>query len=278
MMRLIIKDLHFSYSLESPIFHGINLEISNQSTALIGQNGAGKTTLVKLLKGLLTPSSGEILINGINTKEQTAAKLAKTIGLVFQNPNDQIFKNRVMDEVMFGPLNIGQTVKGAKQNATEALEMVGLSEHAERNPYDLSLSQRKLVTIASVLAMRTDIIIFDEPTMGQDHDGKEKLKRIIRHLINEGKLVLCILHDMDFVAEVFERTIIFNQGKILLDGDTRTVFSNEEILNIAYLEQPYITQLGKQLGFTETFLNEDELIAQCKARYNNISIESLFHL
>lgn len=101
-MRLIIKDLHFSYSLESPILHGINLEISNQSTALIGQNGAGKTTLVKLLKGLLTPSSGEILINGINTKEQTAAKLAKTIGLVFQNPNDQIFKNRVMDEVMFG--------------------------------------------------------------------------------------------------------------------------------------------------------------------------------
>lgn len=262
MSQIKVENLNFSYDEDSMILQNINLEFTDKTTAIIGQNGAGKSTFVKLLKGLLKPRTGNIFINEMNTKEETAAKLAKHIGLIFQNPNEQIFKNKVMDEVMFGPLNIGQTEEEARQNALQTLEAVQLTDKVELNPYDLSLSQRKMITVASVLAMKTDIIIFDEPTMGQDYAGKEILKTIIRDLRQEGKLVLCILHDMDFVAEVFERTIILNQGNVLLDASTRDVFSNEEILKAAYLEQPYITQLGKQLGFSETFLNDHELIAK----------------
>ncbi|PKR86322.1 energy-coupling factor ABC transporter ATP-binding protein [Heyndrickxia camelliae] len=266
-MNLIrVQDLSFSYGDNQMILQGLNLEFTEQTTAIIGQNGAGKTTFVKLLKGLLTPSSGDIFINNINTKELTAAKLAKYIGLVFQNPNDQIFKSKVIDEVMFGPLNIGYSEKESKEYAIEALELVGLSGEVDRNPYDLSLSQRKMITVASVLAMQTNIIIFDEPTMGQDYEGKEKLKEIMRRLHHNGKLVISILHDMDFVAEVFERTIVFNRGRVLMDGDTRSVFSKVEMLKGAYLDQPFVTQVGKQLGFADTFLNVDELVEYAVSR------------
>ncbi|MFO1443971.1 ATP-binding cassette domain-containing protein [Bacillus sp. Bva_UNVM-123] len=264
MTHLKVEHLNFSYQEDITILHDINLEFTKQSTAIIGQNGAGKTTFVKLLKGLLKPSSGRIFIHNMLTREMTPAKLAKYIGLIFQNPNEQIFKNKVIDEVMFGPLNIGQTEQEARLNALQALETVRLTHTVERNPYDLSLSQRKMITVASVLAMKTDIIIFDEPTMGQDYEGREILKTIIRDLRREEKLVICILHDMDFVADVFERTIIFNQGKVLMDGPTREVFSNQEIVKAAKLEQPHITQLGRQLGFSETILTEEELIARVK--------------
>jgi len=266
MTRIKVENLNFSYEKDIAILKNINLEFTDETTAIIGQNGAGKSTFVKLLKGLLTPSSGNIFINNLDVQNETPAKLAKYIGLIFQNPNEQIFKSNVMDEVMFGPLNIGQSEEEARQNAIQALEAVQLADKVELNPYDLSLSQRKMITVASVLAMKNDIIIFDEPTMGQDFAGKEILKTIIHDLRQNGKLVLCILHDMDFVAEVFERTIVLNQGQVLLDGNTRDIFSDEATLKSAYLEQPHITQLGRQLGFSETFLNEDELIAQLKNR------------
>ena len=124
--EITVKDLQFSYNKDTPILRGINVTLSGEPTAIIGQNGAGKTTFVKLLKALLKPNAGEIIINGTNTKDTTAAKLAGTIGLIFQNPNDQIFKNNVLDEVMFGPLNVGQTPEVARVNAEKMLERVGL--------------------------------------------------------------------------------------------------------------------------------------------------------
>lgn len=168
MNKIEIKNLHFSYKGNEEILKDINLTFDSRSTAIIGQNGAGKTTFVKLLKGLLKPTSGEVIINGINTKESTVAGLAKHIGLIFQNPNDQIFKNKVIDEVIFGPLNIGQSLEKAKENSINALKTVGLYEKINENPYDLSLSERKLISIASIVAMDTEIIIFDEPTIAQD--------------------------------------------------------------------------------------------------------------
>src|SRR5699024_12591854 len=123
---------------------------------------------------------------------------------------------KVINEVMFGPLNIGESEEDAHAHAFNALERVRLSHHADENPYDLSLAERKMITIASILAMDTDVVIFDEQTMGQDFAGKEILKTIIRDLQNEGKLVLCILHDMDLAAEVLEQTIVLNDGKVLL--------------------------------------------------------------
>jgi len=261
MSKIIVKDLYFSYTEDEEILKGINLEFNQESTAIIGQNGAGKTTFVKLLKGLLKPSSGDISINNINTKNATVAELSRSIGLVFQNPNDQIFKSKVLDEVMFGPLNIMKDKDIAREYSLYALEMVGLVDKIAENPYDLTLSDRKLISIASIIAMDTDIIIFDEPTIAQDYKGKEKIKSIINDLTAKGKFVLTIIHDMDFVAETFERTIVFNQGKVLLDGSTREIFSQKEVLRSAYLDTPHVTQLCEKLGYNQTFLTVEEFIA-----------------
>lgn len=263
--KIEVKNLHFSYSKEEEILKGINLELDNRSTAIIGQNGAGKTTFVKLLKGLLKPSEGEILVEGINTKEATVASLSSKVGLVFQNPNDQIFKNKVIDEVMFGALNIGQSREEAYKNSMDALKMVGLGQLEHSNPYDLSLSERKLISIASIVSMNTDIIIFDEPTIAQDYEGREKIKNIILKLKEKNKLVITIIHDMDFVAECFERVVVFAQGKMLMDGVTREIFSREEELKKAYLEAPHITKFCKKLGFSETFLTVSEFVKYKKS-------------
>ncbi|MGH4124637.1 MAG: energy-coupling factor ABC transporter ATP-binding protein [Clostridium sp.] len=260
MNKIEVRNLQFSYGENEEILKGINLDFDSRSTAIIGQNGAGKTTFVKLLKGLLKPTSGDVIINGINTKKSTVAGLAKYIGLVFQNPNDQIFKNKVMEEVIFGPLNIGQTPKKAKENSIKALKSVGLYEKIDENPYDLSLSERKLISIASILAMDTEIIIFDEPTIAQDYYGKEKIKSIIKDLSAKGTLVLAITHDMDFVSETFEAVVVFAKGNILLDGSTREIYSHKEELEHASLEAPNVTQLCQRLGVKETFLTVEEFI------------------
>lgn len=265
-MRLEINNLHFSYAPEVEVLKGIDLHFHGETTAIVGQNGAGKSTFVKLLKGLLKPNEGEIIFNGHNIKDFTPAQLAKDIGMVFQNPNDQIFKNTVISEVMFGPLNIGVSEEQAKEKAVQMLKKVNLEEHQETNPYDLSLSERKMIAIASILTMDTDILIFDEPTMGQDFMGKEMLKEIIFELRDEGKLVICILHDMDFAAEVFDQTIVFNQGKVLLDGPSHEVFKQKEKLHSAYLEQPHIAQIADELGLEGNYMSDEQLIKALKKR------------
>lgn len=260
-MNLIeVKNLSFSYTKEEKVLKGVNLTFDMESVSIIGQNGSGKTTFAKLLKGLLKPTEGDVFINGKNTKETTAAKLAREVGMVFQNPNDQIFKSSVIDEVMFGPLNIGQSPENAKENSIRALELVELLDKNGENPYDLSLSERKLITIASILAMNTEMIIFDEPTIAQDYFGKNKVKKIIKELSHKGKLVITITHDMDFVAETSERVIVLNQGEVILDGSAEDVFSNSDILRSAYLEPPSITQLCKKLGYGKTFLTVEEFV------------------
>lgn len=245
--RFTVNDLHFSYTEDHPIFEGFRLSLDQRPTAIIGQNGAGKTTLVRLLKGLLKPASGTILYKGEDISGRTVASLAGQVGYVFQNPDDQIFKYKVIDEIMFGPLNIGMDKEKAKQKAMEALELTELAAYAEENPYDLELSQRKLVAIASVLAMDTDVIILDEPTIAQDYKGKEIIRKIITNLSEHGKLVLAILHDMDFVAQCFSRVVVLAHGKLLADGTPSEVFVQKEVLKKAALDMPHPLQLRKAL-------------------------------
>lgn len=260
MNKIEIKGLHFSYTEKEEILKGLDLTIDERSTAIIGQNGAGKTTFVKLLKGLLRPTQGNILFNGQDLSDLTVARLAKDIGLVFQNPNDQIFKNTVLDEVVFGPLQIGVDRETALASAKKALSMVGLEGIEKMNPYDLGLSDRKLISIAAIVAMDTKVIIFDEPTIAQDYMGKERIKAIMKELSRQHKIVISILHDMDFVAETFERAIVFAKGRVLLDGDTRTVFTEKDILEQAYLEQPGATKLCHELGYSQVFLSPEEFV------------------
>lgn len=264
MGRLEIQDLHFSYTKGEEILKGMNLVLEGDSTAIIGQNGAGKTTFVKLLKGLLRPTSGKILYNGKDLSTLTVAQIAGDIGMVFQNPNDQIFKNTVINEVMFGPHQIGMPREQAEKRAEEALEMVGLSSLKKVNPYDLGLSERKLVSIAAILAMNTDVIIFDEPTIAQDYAGKTRIGNIVKKLRKEGKLVLTIIHDMDFVAEYFDRAVVFAKGNILLDGTPEVVFAEADVLEKAYLEQPNVAKLCHALGQKKIFLTTDAYIEYMK--------------
>ena len=242
-----VKDLRFSYVKGREVLHGLNLALDHRPTAIIGQNGAGKTTLVRVLKGLLKPDSGEIRYQGENLETKTVAELASRVGYVFQNPDDQIFKYKVLEEVMFGPLNIGMSTQEAEASAHEALRMVGLDEKAGENPYDLELSDRKMVAIASVLAMNTDVIILDEPTIAQSWNGREKIREIMQAKAAEGKLVIAILHDMDFVANSFARVIAMAHGEILADGTPAEVFRNHPVLEKAALAAPPLYELLEEL-------------------------------
>ena len=242
-----VKDLRFSYVKGREVLHGLNLALDHRPTAIIGQNGAGKTTLVRVLKGLLKPDSGEIRYQGENLETKTVAELASRVGYVFQNPDDQIFKYKVLEEVMFGPLNIGMSPQEAEASAHEALRMVGLDEKAGENPYDLELSDRKMVAIASVLAMNTDVIILDEPTIGRSWNGREKIREIMQAKAAEGKLVIAILHDMDFVANSFARVIAMAHGEILADDTPAEVFRNHPVLEKAALAAPPLYELLEEL-------------------------------
>ncbi len=232
------SDIRFSYVNGTEILHGLQLQLDQRPTAIIGQNGAGKTTLVRILKGLLKPDSGELLFRGERMDQKTVAELASQVGYVFQNPDDQIFKYKVLEEVMFGPLNIGMSPQEAEKSARQALQMVGLEDAASENPYDLELSDRKLIAIASVLAMNTDVIILDEPTIAQSWNGRERIRKIIRQAAENGKLVIAILHDMEFVANAFERVIVMAHGEILADGTPDEVFRNKPVLEKAALTAP----------------------------------------
>lgn len=255
-----VHDMMFSYQEGLPVIQKLNLLLDTRPTAVIGQNGAGKTTLAKLLKGLLKPVEGTILCGQEDLSKKTVAGMAGIVGYVFQNPDDQIFKNRVLDEVMVGPLNLGKDKKIAGKLAMDALGMVGLQNLAMENPYDLDLAERKMVAIASVLAMDTKVLILDEPTIGQDAKGRAIIGGLVKSLSGQGKSVIAILHDMDFAAEYFSRIIVMAHGQVLADGTGEEVFSQSVILKEACLEPPHITALCRYLGYQGCYMTVDEMI------------------
>lgn len=260
-MKIQISDLNFTYPTGIAALSGISLSIeSGEQVAIVGQNGSGKTTLVKHLNGLLQPTSGEILIGDWNTKEHSVAKLARRVGYVFQNPDEQLFSKNVGAEIAFGPRNLGYSGEQVQALVKDALAMTELSDKTETNPYDLSATWRKMVALASVIAMDTAIVIFDEPTTGQDAVNVTRIANVIKALRERGKTVITITHDIDFCAENFERVIALSQGKVLLDGKANEVLGQEEILATTYVDPPQLTRLGKRLGFRETVRNQEEFL------------------
>ncbi len=197
-----------------------------------------------------------------DTREHTVAQFAARVGYIFQNPDDQLFKPSVWAEVTFGPKNLGWEAEKIELHARQALKTVGLSGVSERHPYDLSFTQRKNVALASVLAMDTPVIVFDEPTTGQDYAGTEQMGSIIAGLREQGKTLITITHDIDFCAEHFERTIVMAGGRILLDGSSRSVLSQAGILAQTYVEPPQMIRLASRLGMATAPLTVDEFIEQ----------------
>lgn len=260
-MNIQISDLHFTYPSGVQALRGISLTIATgEQVGIVGQNGAGKTTLVKHLNGLLQPTSGNILIDDWNTRKHSVAKLASRVGYVFQNPDEQLFSRNVGMEVAFGPRNLGYNGDQVQAFVKDALEMTELSDKTETNPYDLSTTWRKMVALASVIAMDTPIVIFDEPTTGQDAANVARIANVIKTLRERGKTVITITHDIDFCAENFERVVVLSQGQVLLDGPANDVLAQEEILASTYVEPPQLTRLGKRLGLRETVRNQEDFL------------------
>jgi energy-coupling factor transport system ATP-binding protein len=264
-MDIEIRELHFAYPTGLKALTGISLSIrSGEQVAIIGQNGAGKTTLVKHLNGLLQPTRGKVLIGDWDTTKYPVAKLASRVGYVFQNPDEQLFSKNITTEVAFGPRNLGFSSEQVQALVRDALSLTELSDKTEVNPYDLSPTWRKMVAIASIISMNTDIVIFDEPTTGQDAASVARIASLLTELRKRGKTVITITHDIDFCAENFERIIALSQGNILLDGEANNVLAQEEILATTYVDPPQLTRLGKRLGFKNTVKNQVEFLATLK--------------
>lgn len=261
-MNIEIKDLHFTYPTGVEALRGVTQTIaSGEQVAIVGQNGAGKTTLVKHLNGLLQPTQGQVLIGDWDTTKYPVAKLARRVGYVFQNPDEQLFSKNVGAEVAFGPRNLGFDSERVQALVKDALALTELSNKTDTNPYDLSVTWRKMVAIASIISMDTEIVIFDEPTTGQDAVNIARISNVIAELRKRGKTVITITHDIDFCAENFERVIAMSQGKILLDGKADDVLGQEEILATTYVDPPQLTRLGKRLGLTKTITNQTDFLA-----------------
>lgn len=260
-MKIEIKDLHHTYPAGVKALNGISLSIDvGEQVAIVGQNGAGKTTLVKHLNGLLQPTSGSVRIGEWDTSKHQVAKLASRVGYVFQNPDEQLFTKTVQQEVAFGPKNLGYEPDKVEALVEDALKLTELLEQKETNPYDLSPTWRKMVALASIIAMDTPIIIFDEPTTGQDAANIARMSDAIAALRERGKTVITITHDIDFCAENFERVIALSKGKMLLDGPANEVLGQEEILAQTYVDPPQLTRLGLRLGLSETVRNQEEFL------------------
>ena len=234
---------------------GVDLRIEpSERIAIVGQNGSGKSTLVRHFNGLLRPTEGRVEIGGRDAAGQRVAHLAATVGLVFQDPDRQIFARTVRSEVAFGPRNLGRRGAALEGAVDAALEATGLREEATTNPYDLGYSRRKLLALASVLAMETPILVLDEPTTGQDARGVERVRRIVEDLSARGRSVIAISHDMRFVAESFARIVVMRDGRIVADGAPGDVFAEASwpVLASTFLEPPLAARVGARLALGST--------------------------
>ncbi|AJB41958.1 cobalt/nickel ABC transporter ATP-binding protein [Thermofilum adornatum 1505] len=244
-----VEDVWFRYEgADFWALKGVSLTIKKgELLAIIGQNGGGKTTLAKNLNGLLKPTKGRVLVDGLDTKTASTHEIVKRVGYVFQNPSHQIFESTVWKEVAYGPTNLGLSPEEVKQSVEWALSEVGLQGYEQYNPYDLDYGKMKLLTVASVLAMKPQVLILDEPTTGQDHAGRHLLSNLSKKLNREGFTVVIITHDMRFVAETVNRVVLVSNGEILMDGSTREVLNAFDVLKKAAIKPPQIVQLASEL-------------------------------
>lgn len=215
---LVAEDLHYNYPDGTHALKGINLEIQRgEAIAIMGPNGAGKTTLGKHLNGLLKPTTGKVLVDGQSTKNQPISELARIVGYVVQDPDSQLFEKTVTREVAFGLLNLEFPPKEIDRRVKGILQKLELEDVAERSPLSLSMGQKKRVTIASILAMDTEFLVLDEPTLGQDVANKERLRSLFKEFITDSKTVVLITHDIEFALSLAGRLILMKDGKIISD-------------------------------------------------------------
>ena len=248
-----VKDLHFYYNPEVEILHGINMDIyDGEFLSIVGQNGSGKTTIVKTFNGLHKPTGGSVIVKGVDTKNATVAKLSRSVGYCFQNPDHQIFSSVVRDELTYGPKNVGMPQEEIDKIVDEVAKMIGIEDILDENPYNLSKGQRQQIAVAAILTMQPDVIVVDEPTTGQDPRQSHQMMDMVKKLNTDyGKTIVVITHDMSIAAEYSDRIITMHNGTIIAQGTPREVFKEEEMLNSSNLEPPQVTRLLKRAGITD---------------------------
>lgn len=266
-----INNMSFKYDTEDEnskqILNNINLDIhEGEFIALLGHNGSGKSTLAKLINGLLTPVSGDVLVDGMNTRnEEEIWNIRKNAGMVFQNPDNQLVATIVEDEVAFGPENLGVEPKEIRKRVDEALEIVNMSDFKKNAPHLLSGGQKQRVAIAGILAMSPKYIILDEPTAMLDPSGrKEVMETLINLNKNQNKTIILITHYMEEAA-LADRIVVMEDGNVVLEGNPREVFSQVEEIKALGLDVPQVTELAYDLqksGFdiSTEILNIDEMV------------------
>ena len=232
-----VSDLHFVYPDGQVALAGLSLTVDRgERLAVLGPNGAGKTTLAHHLNGIRRAERGSIKIDGETLNDATLPEIRRKVGLVFQNPDDQLFMPTVEEDVGFGPANLGMEGEELEGAVTRALTSVGATGLERRAPHHLSGGERRRVSLATVLAMSTSVLVLDEPTAGLDPAGRRELIEVLQSL---PMAQVVITHDLPFALELCERSVIMNEGRIVADGATRELLANDELLAKNRLEMPY---------------------------------------
>lgn len=261
-----IKNLRFEFSDSDlgteTVIDNLNLSVERGSfTVILGHNGSGKSTLAKLLNGLLKPTDGTVLVNGISTDNaDTELDIKRTVGLVFQNPDNQLIASVVEEDVAFGPENLGLEPSEIRLRVDEALKSVDMYEFRHSAPNKLSGGQKQRVAIAGIIAMQPDCIVLDEPTAMLDPSGRREVINTIRRLNTEkGITIVLITHYMD-EAEFADRVIVMDDGKIVKDGTAADIFSDADLLKSSRLSVPQTTELLNKLKITAGVVSVDDTV------------------
>ena len=234
---LRMNNLSFEYPDGYKALSGINLELSKgERLGVLGPNGAGKTTLILHLNGILGELKGDINLNDISYTEENISKIRKSVGLVFQDPDDQLFMPTVLEDVMFGPKNFGFNDMQVQENSIKALEQVKMIEYIDKPPHHLSFGQKRKVAIASVLASEPELLVLDEPSSNLDPASRRELIDILKNL--EVSIIL-VTHDLPMALEICSRSIILNNGKITADSETYKILKDEKTMLDNRLELPF---------------------------------------
>ena len=247
---LEVRDLKYSYNKDYQALKGVSLKIERgQMVALLGKNGAGKSTLFLHLNGIFEPDEGQVFIDGEEMKydKKSLLKFRQKVGIVFQNPDDQIFAPTVEEDVAFGPLNLDLPMEEVQKRVTEALARVGMSGFEKKAPHHLSGGQKKRVAIAGILAMKPKYMVLDEPTAGLDPQGVTDLSKLLKELNEEGITIIISTHEVNLVPNYAERIFVLVDGLLIAEGTPKEIFAQPEILEKANLEVPIVTELFQEL-------------------------------
>lgn len=270
MNAIEFKDVYFSYVLsENDIIKavkGLTLSIEEGSfVAMVGHNGSGKSTIAKLCNGLLIPDYGTVKVFGMDTKDkQTMFDVRKSVGMVFQNPDNQMVASIIEDDIAFGPENLGVEREEIVNRVNWALDKVHMLEHKKGTPFKLSGGQKQRLAIAGIIAMKPKVIVFDESTAMLDPQGRKEVMQVAHELNKECMTVICITHYMEEALEA-DRLIVLNDGKIAIDGNPKEVFSQYEKLKANKMQVPLATQIGISLDEAgikvgTNIMEKDELV------------------